>query len=69
MATLCPIMQYHSEFNHHRRPSNDRTPWNIAERHGDQRAIDLYRRFAVLRERLIPYLARRPSAPSHPACR
>jgi alpha-glucosidase (family GH31 glycosyl hydrolase) len=56
MAALCPIMQYHSEFNHGRTPSNDRTPWNIAERHGDDRAIDLYRRFAVLRERLIPYL-------------
>ena len=56
MAALCPIMQYHSEFNHDRTPSNDRTPWNIAERHGDDRAIDLYRRFAVLRERLIPYL-------------
>ena len=46
MAALCPIMQYHSEFNHHRLPSNDRTPWNIAERHGDERAITLYRRFA-----------------------
>ena len=58
MAALCPIMQYHSEFNQHRRPSNDRTPWNLAERHGDQRAIDLYRRFAVLRDRLSPWLIR-----------
>ncbi|MDF2733076.1 MAG: putative glycosidase [Desertimonas sp.] len=58
MAALCPIMQYHSEFNQHRQPSNDRTPWNLAERHGDQRAIDLYRRFAVLRDRLSPWLIR-----------
>jgi alpha-glucosidase (family GH31 glycosyl hydrolase) len=56
MATLCPIMQYHSEFNGHRLPSNDRTPWNLAERHGDQRAIEVYRRFAELRERLHPLL-------------
>ncbi|MEQ1735543.1 MAG: TIM-barrel domain-containing protein, partial [Rhodoglobus sp.] len=27
-ATFVPIMQYHSEFNHHRTPSRDRTPWN-----------------------------------------
>jgi 1,3-alpha-isomaltosidase len=52
MAALCPIMQYHSEFNHHRRPSNDRTPWNIAERHNDERALTVYRHFAELRERL-----------------
>ncbi len=56
MACFCPIMQYHSEFNHHRQPSRDRTPWNIAERTGDPRAIEIYRRFARLRERLVPYL-------------
>ncbi len=33
-AAFVPIMQYHSEFNHHRTPSRDRTPWNIAERYG-----------------------------------
>jgi alpha-glucosidase (family GH31 glycosyl hydrolase) len=57
MAALCPIMQYHSEFNHHRSPSRDRTPWNIAERAGDPRVIPLFRGFATLRERLVPYLA------------
>jgi 1,3-alpha-isomaltosidase len=56
MATLCPIMQYHSEYNDHRQPSNDRTPWNLADRHGDERAITVYRRFAELRERLRPHL-------------
>jgi alpha-glucosidase (family GH31 glycosyl hydrolase) len=56
-ACFSPIMQYHSEFNHHRQPSNDRTPWNVAERTGDPRALEVYRRYANLRERLVPYLA------------
>ena len=56
-ATFVPIMQYHSEFNHHRTPSRDRTPWNIAERSGDDRVLPLFRRYALLRERLVPYLA------------
>jgi alpha-glucosidase (family GH31 glycosyl hydrolase) len=56
-AAFVPIFQYHSEFNHHRTPSRDRTPWNIAERTGDARVIPVFREFAELRERLIPYLA------------
>ena len=56
-ATFVPIMQYHSEFNHHRTPSRDRTPWNIAERTGDDRVIPVFRRFTAVRERLVPYLA------------
>jgi alpha-glucosidase (family GH31 glycosyl hydrolase) len=56
MACFCPIMQYHSEFNGHRAPSIDRTPWNIAEQTGDRRALDTYRRYAKLRLRLVPYL-------------
>lgn len=56
MACLCPIMQYHAEYNRHRRPSRDRTPWNIAERTGDPRVLPVFRRFAQLRERLLPYL-------------
>jgi alpha-glucosidase (family GH31 glycosyl hydrolase) len=56
-SAFVPIMQYHSEFNHHRLPLRDRTPWNIAERSGDDRVLPVFRRFAKLRERLIPYLA------------
>jgi alpha-glucosidase (family GH31 glycosyl hydrolase) len=56
MGALCPIMQYHAEYNHGRLPSNDRTPWNLAERHDDQRAITIYRRYAQLRQRLLPYI-------------
>lgn len=56
-ACLCPIMQYHSEFNFHRFPSRDRTPWNIAERTGDSRVIPTCRQFAMLRDLLVPYLS------------
>lgn len=56
-SVFVPIMQYHSEFNHHRLPSNDRTPWNIAERTGDDAVIGEVRALVKLRERLVPYLA------------
>ncbi|GAA4532775.1 TIM-barrel domain-containing protein [Nonomuraea ferruginea] len=56
-AAFMPIMQYHSEFNHHREPLRDRTPWNVAERTGDERVVPVFRRLAELRERLVPYLA------------
>jgi len=56
-SVFVPIMQYHSEFDHHRLPSNDRTPWNIAERTGDEAVIPEVRALVRLRERLVPYLA------------
>lgn len=56
MASLSPVMQYHAEFNHHRRPCGDRTPWNVAEQSGDERVIPVFRQFAELRERLVQYL-------------
>jgi len=55
-AVFCPIMQYHSEYNEHRQPCRDRTPWNIAERTGEPRVIEIYRRFAQLRMRLLSYI-------------
>jgi alpha-glucosidase (family GH31 glycosyl hydrolase) len=57
LSAFLPIMQYHSEFNHHRRPSRDRTPWNVAEVTGDDRVLPVFREFAQLRRRLKPYLA------------
>jgi alpha-glucosidase (family GH31 glycosyl hydrolase) len=57
-SAFVPIMQYHSEFNHHRTPSRDRTPWNIAERTGDDRVLPIARDVVRLRERLVPYLER-----------
>jgi alpha-glucosidase (family GH31 glycosyl hydrolase) len=56
-SAFVPIMQYHSEFNHHRTPSRDRTPWNIAEVTGDPSVIDEVREIVALRERLLPYIA------------
>lgn len=56
-AAFVPIMQYHSEYNGHRSPSHDRTPWNVQEQTGDERVIPVFRRFVKLREKLVPYLA------------
>lgn len=56
MAAFCPIMQYHSEFNDHRRPLRDRTPWNIAERTGHPEVIDIYRHYVKTRMHLLPYI-------------
>jgi alpha-glucosidase (family GH31 glycosyl hydrolase) len=56
-STFMPVMQYHSEFNHHRTPLRDRTPWHVAETTGDERVVPVFRRFAHLREALLPYLA------------
>jgi alpha-glucosidase (family GH31 glycosyl hydrolase) len=56
-STFLPIMQYHSEFNHHQLPLRDRTPWHVAETTGDERVVPVFREYAVLREKLVPYLA------------
>ena len=56
MATFCPIMQFHSEFNHHRSPSNDRSPWNIAEQTGDENVVLIFRDFTKVRASLVAYL-------------
>jgi len=72
MACVCPIMQYHAEYNHHRTPANDRTPWNIADRTRSPEVLTTYRRFAVLRDRLVGYLAeeaRKAVAASKPLMR
>lgn len=56
MATFCPVMQYHSEYNAHREPSHDRTPWNIQARSGDERVIPIFRSLVALRHKLMPYI-------------
>ena len=55
-SAFLPIMQYHSEFNDHRRPLRDRTPWNVADQTGEPRVVPVFRSFVALRERLLPYL-------------
>src|SRR5690606_37336880 len=52
MAVFSPLMQYHSE-GHGASEVRDRTPWNIAERQGDESALTLYRRFANLRMAIL----------------
>jgi alpha-glucosidase (family GH31 glycosyl hydrolase) len=56
MATFCPIMQFHSEFNHHQIPSNDRSPWNLAKRHNTPELLTIFKGFADLRKQLLLYL-------------
>ncbi|MCL5964738.1 MAG: hypothetical protein M1369_02990 [Deinococcus sp.] len=55
MACFCPVMQYHSEL-HWAADNRDRTPWNIAERHQDKKALEVYRHYAKLRMRLQDYI-------------
>ncbi|PKQ25091.1 MAG: glycoside hydrolase family 31 [Actinobacteria bacterium HGW-Actinobacteria-4] len=55
-SAFVPIMQYHSEFNHHKKPRRDRTPWHVAQIHGDDAVIGDVRSIVHLRERLLPYL-------------
>jgi len=56
MAAFCPIMQYHSEFNQHREPNRDRTPWNIQARTGNEQVIPIFRFFVNVRHNLMPYI-------------
>lgn len=55
-SVFMPVMQYHSEFNEHRLPLRDRTPWHVAETTGDDRVVPVFRKLAKLRDRLVPYL-------------
>lgn len=55
-AAFMPVMQYHSEFNHHRPPLRDRTPWNVAEQTGREELLELARHYMRIREELRPYL-------------
>lgn len=56
MAAFCPIFQYHSEYNAHRSPSHDRTPWNIQERSGDARVVPTFKHLMDVRQQLMPYI-------------
>lgn len=53
IATFCPIMQFHSDTQNE---NWDRTPWNIAERNEDKRALEIYRDYANLRMNILPYI-------------
>ena len=55
-SVFSPLMQLHSEYNHHRTPHIDRTPWNIADRWSRPDVLYTYRAYAKLRMHLAPYL-------------
>ena len=62
-AAFSPIMQFHSEprygqytMTERQHWNNDRSPWNMAVANRDGRIILLYRKFAKLRMRMLPYL-------------
>lgn len=64
-AAFAPIMQFHSEPRYgqyymtgRQHWNNDRSPWNMAAANRDERIIPIYRKFAKLRMRILPYLWR-----------
>lgn len=55
-AAFSAVMQVHSENPGDPQPSQARTPWNMAQRKGDDACLDTYRYYANLRMNLIPYI-------------
>lgn len=55
-AAFSPVMQVHSETAGDPAPSQARTPWNMAERKGDDACLETYRYYANLRMNLLPYI-------------
>lgn len=56
MACFGTLMQFHSEFNDHREPHVDRSPWNVAKRTDNPHVLEVYRYYAKLRMKLSEYL-------------
>lgn len=63
MGCFCPVMQWHSEprsgqfeKGEGEAYNNERSPWNLAEKWGDERVLTIACAFARLREKLRPYL-------------
>jgi alpha-glucosidase (family GH31 glycosyl hydrolase) len=63
LATFCPVMQFHSEprsgqYGNSRRRDwiNDRSPWNLARVNDASEIINVYRYYAKLRMKLLPYI-------------
>ncbi|MFD2840727.1 TIM-barrel domain-containing protein [Populibacterium corticicola] len=61
-SVFMPIMQYHSEFNHHQRPLRDRTPWYVASSNETPEVVEQFRYLAKLREALVPYIKEQADA-------
>ncbi len=65
LGCFCPVMQWHSEPRTGQFSGgmgeqyiNDRSPWNLAEKLGDEKVLTLACDFARLRQTLRPYLWR-----------
>ena len=63
MGCFCPVMQWHAEprngqfyGTYAKDYNNDRSPWNLSERLGDERLLDVACQYARLHEKLRPYL-------------
>ena len=55
-AAFSAVMQVHSENSGDPQPPQARTPWNMAQRKGDDACLETYRYYANLRMNLIPYI-------------
>ena len=65
LGCFSPVMQWHAEprsgqfyATHEDGFENDRSPWNLADKLGDPRILPISTAFAVLRQKLKPYLIR-----------
>ncbi|MDK2807506.1 MAG: hypothetical protein PWP24_237 [Clostridiales bacterium] len=55
MAAFAPIMQFHSE-KANPTPSEERSPWNVQSRTGDNTVVDNFRKYTNTRMNLLPYI-------------
>jgi alpha-glucosidase (family GH31 glycosyl hydrolase) len=55
MAAFAPIMQFHSEKSDPT-PSEERSPWNVQARTGDNTIIPVFRKYTNTRMNLLPYI-------------
>lgn len=54
-AAFAPIMQFHSE-KANPSPSEERSPWNVQERTGDDTIIPTFRYYVNTRMNILPYI-------------
>ncbi len=55
MAAFAPIMQFHSEKSNPS-PSEERSPWNVQSRTGDNTVVSTFRKYTNTRMNLLPYI-------------
>jgi alpha-glucosidase (family GH31 glycosyl hydrolase) len=55
MAAFAPVMQFHSE-KANPSPSEERSPWNVQNRTGDNSIVPMFRKYINTRMNLLPYI-------------